>query len=250
MTITGRQRGRTGHRRQDATSVWLRTPRATREGPALSPARIVEEAVALLDEAGVEGLTMRRLADRLGAGVTTLYWHVETKDDMVDLALDAIFGETPVPSEAPDARTWRDGVVGVLNDWRATMLRHPWSAALLQRPTLGPNLLARMEYLQAALVSAGFSDQRLTAATWTLYNYVMGATVAKASHELSADDRQTAQQRLHDQRDRYPTLSASDYMLQDDWDGTFTTGLTYLLDGIAADSAPVKGADGCEIASK
>lgn len=176
---------------------------------------------------------MRRLAERLDAGVTTLYWHVETKDDMVDLALDAIFAETAVPSRAPDAGTWRDGVAALLVDWRATMLRHPWSAALLQRPTLGPNLLARMEYLQAALVSAGFAGQSLTAATWTLYNYVMGATVAKASHDLSPEDRQSAQRRLQDQSDRYPTLVASDYMLQEDWDGTFTTGLGYVLDGIA-----------------
>lgn len=59
------------------------------------------------------------------------------------------------------------------------------------------------------------------------------ATVAKASHDLSDADRDAAQQRLHDERDRYPTLSASEYMLQDDWDGTFATGLQYVLDGIA-----------------
>lgn len=177
---------------------------------------------------------MRRLAERLGAGVTTLYWHVETKDDMVDLALDAIFAEGRAPAAAPDAATWREDVAALLLDWRATMLRHPWSAALLQRPTLGPNLLTRMEFLQAALTSAGFAGRQLTVATWTLYNYVMGATVAKASHDLSAADRDAAQARLRELSDRYPTLAANDYMLQDDWDGTFATGLEYVLDGIAA----------------
>ena len=53
--------------------------------------RIVEEALALLDEGqGIEGLTMRQLAERMGSGVTSLYWHVDNKDDIVDLALDAI----------------------------------------------------------------------------------------------------------------------------------------------------------------
>lgn len=235
--------------------MWLRAPRVSREGPPLSQARIVEEAVKLLDEQGIDGLTMRRLAERLGSGVTTLYWHVDTKDDVVDLALDAIFaqlpppdadqapdaGREPTPSRIPDPDHWREAIADLLHDWRAAMLRHPWSAALLQRPTLGPNLLARMEFLQATLVAAGLTGSRLTAATWTLYNYVMGATVARASHDLSDEDRAAAQQRLHDQSDRYPTLSAHEYMLKDDWEAAFTTGLTYVLNGIAADADPRAG---------
>lgn len=200
----------------------------------------MEAAVALLDEEGIDGLTMRRLAERIGSGVTTLYWHVDTKDDVVDLALDAIFATTPVPTGTDRGDEWRADVVAMLLDWRTAMLRHPWSAALLQRPTLGPNLLARMEFLQATLVGAGFSGPRLAAATWTLYNYLMGATVARASFDLSADDREAAQQRLRDRSDQYPTLSAQDYMLEDDWDGTFTRGLGYVLDGIAA-AAPGSG---------
>ncbi|WP_406300611.1 TetR/AcrR family transcriptional regulator C-terminal domain-containing protein (plasmid) [Embleya sp. NBC_00888] len=121
-------------------------------------------------------------------------------------------------------------------DWRATMLRHPWSAALLQRPTLGPNVLARMEFLQAALVRADFTGRRLNSATWALYNHLMGATVARAGFALSVEDREAAQRQLHDLSDRYPTLSANDYMLQDDWDATFTSGLAYVLDGITASS--------------
>lgn len=62
----------------------------------------------------------------------------------------------------------------------------------------------------------------------------MGATVARAGFQMSAEDRETAQQRLRDRSDEYPTLSANEYMLEDDWDGTFLTGLGYVLDGIAA----------------
>ncbi|WSM10287.1 TetR/AcrR family transcriptional regulator C-terminal domain-containing protein [Streptomyces sp. NBC_01716] len=196
---------------------------------------MVEEAVALLDEEGIDGLTMRRLAERIGSGVTTLYWHVDTKDDVVDLALDAILGELPPARPGDTGGTeWRAAIVALLVDWRTTMLRHPWSAALLQRPTLGPNLLSRMEFLQATLVRPGFTGTHLHAATWTLYDYLMGATVARASFQMSAEDRETAQQRLRDRSDAYPTLSANEYMLEDDWDGTFVTGLGYVLDGIAA----------------
>ncbi|MFF2941752.1 TetR/AcrR family transcriptional regulator C-terminal domain-containing protein [Streptomyces niveus] len=198
----------------------------------------MDEAVALLDEEGIDGLTMRRLAERIGSGVTTLYWHVDTKDDVVDLALDAILGELPpgdgAAGNAAADGEWRAAIVALLVDWRTTMLRHPWSAALLQRPTLGPNLLARMEFLQATLVRPGFTGAHLHTATWTLYNYLMGATVARASFQLSDEDRETAQRRLRDRSEEFPTLSAHQYMLEDDWDGTFVTGLAYVLDGIAA----------------
>lgn len=194
----------------------------------------MDEAVALLDEEGIDGLTMRRLAERIGSGVTTLYWHVDTKDDVVDLALDAILGELPpADGEGADGE-WRAAIVALLVDWRTTMLRHPWSAALLQRPTLGPNLLARMEFLQATLVRTGFTGAHLHTATWTLFSYLMGATVARASFRLSDDDREAAQRRLGDRSEEFPTLSAHRYMLEDDWDGTFVTGLGYVLDGIAA----------------
>ena len=215
-------------------SVWLRPIRATREEPPpLTRARIVDEAVALLDELGIEGLTMRRLAERLGSGVTTLYWHVDNKEDVVDLALDSIFAALTAFSDANSGK-WRDEIVALLVDWRASMLRHPWSAALLQRPALGPNLLDRLEFLHAALVRGGLSGPRLTASTWTLYNYVMGATVARASLDLSEADRDAAQQRLREMSDRYPTLSAANHLLEDDWDGTFIQGLHFVLDGIDA----------------
>jgi AcrR family transcriptional regulator len=72
-------------------NVWSRSQKAPRQ--TLTLERIVAEAVALLDEEGVGRLTMRRLAERLDTGSTTLYWHVKTKDDVLDLAMDEVFGE-------------------------------------------------------------------------------------------------------------------------------------------------------------
>src|SRR5437868_11770395 len=130
-----------------AGDIWLRQPRGRREAPPLSRERIVAEAIALLDEEGADRLTMRRLAERLGTGSTTLYWHLDTKDDVIDLAVDAIFGETPIPKRHSD--DWRADLTALLTGWRATLLRHPWTAALAanRRPLLGPNFLAWMEFL-------------------------------------------------------------------------------------------------------
>ncbi|MDH4986520.1 TetR/AcrR family transcriptional regulator C-terminal domain-containing protein [Aminobacter anthyllidis] len=199
--------------------------------PPLSLERIVATAVELLDAQGVDGLTMRRLADRLGSGVMSLYWHVDGKEDVFDLALDSVL-EYGGPPQACEPQDWREEVVGVLEDWRASMLRHPWSASLLPRRALGPNILGRLELLSKTLSGAGVADADLNVAIWSLWNHVMGSTT-RASFELSDDDRAAAQQRLARRSERYPTIERSRLLLDSDWDGTFRKGLDFLLDGLA-----------------
>ncbi|MEU6041354.1 TetR/AcrR family transcriptional regulator C-terminal domain-containing protein [Actinomadura sp. NPDC047616] len=213
-------------------SVWLRPRRARRDAPPLTRERIVAEAVALLDEEGPDRLTMRRLAERLGTGSTTLYWHVETKDDVLDLALDAILGEFPVPARTGD---WRADATALLAEWRAAMLRHPWSAALLGRPLLGPNVLARTEYLHAVLVDAGFTGPRLVAAAYGLANFVVGSALMQVSSTGEDQTRRTADELLARHRDLYPTLAAHGHPSANDWDTAFTQSLTWLLTGMTPD---------------
>jgi AcrR family transcriptional regulator len=202
-----------------------------REEPPLSLERIVATAIELLDAQGIDGLTMRRLADRLGSGAMSLYWHVDNKEEVFDLALDAVLAYGgPQTVEAQD---WRGHVVHMLEDWRACMLRHPWSASLLPRRALGPNILARLELLSRTLSGAGVADGDLNVALWSLWNYVIGATTTRASFDLSDDDRAAAQQRLAGLSERYPTIERSRLLLDNDWDGAFRKGLDFLLDGLA-----------------
>ncbi|GAB2635570.1 TetR/AcrR family transcriptional regulator [Nocardia goodfellowii] len=226
ITTQGKSGPKTGGR-----NVWLKPARTPRDEPTLNRTRIVEEALALLDSEGIERLTMRRLAERLGHGSTTLYWHVDTKDDVLDLCLDAIYGEIARPEDTGD---WRREITAMLTGWRTVMLRHRWSATLVGRPMIGPNILAHMEFLQSALLRAGLTDSRLAAATWGLYNLVMGASVTRAGWLMPAEEQAQAHQHLTTHSDRYPTLAAHGYMLDEDWDGAFTRSLDYLLDGIQA----------------
>lgn len=200
--------------------------------PPLSRERIVAAAVELLDAQGVDGLTMRRLADRLGSGVMSLYWYVDNKEGVFDLALDSVL-EYRGPPPIAGSGNWREDVVHMLEDWRASMLRHPWSASLLPRQVLGPNVLGRLELLSKALSGAGVADADLNVAIWSLWNYVMGATITRASFDLSDDDRAAAQQHLEQLSGRHPTIERSRLLLDDDWDGVFRKGLGFLLDGLA-----------------
>ena len=199
---------------------------------ALSIERIVATAVELLDAEGVDGLKMRRLADRLGAGAMSLYWHVDNKEEVFDLALDSAL-EYRGPPQGIEATDWRGAIFHMLEDWRASMLRHPWSASLLPRRALGPNILSRLELLGKTLSKAGVTDADLNVAIWSLWNYVIGATITRANFELSDDDRAAAQQRLTDLNQHYPTIERSRLLLDNDWDGAFRKGLDFLLDGLA-----------------
>lgn len=198
----------------------------------LSLERIVATAVALLDAEGVDGLTMRKLADRVGSGAMSLYWHVANKEAVFDLALDSVLEYRELqPPAGPQG--WRGDVVHMLEDWRATMLRHPWSASLLPRRALGPSMLGRLEVLSRALSGAGVADADLNVAIWSLWNHVMGATITRGNFELSADDKTAAQQRLTSLSERYPTIERSRLLLDGDWDGAFRRGLDFLLDGLS-----------------
>ncbi|MET2826831.1 TetR/AcrR family transcriptional regulator [Mesorhizobium shangrilense] len=200
--------------------------------PPLSRQRIVAGAVELLDAQGVDGLTMRRLADRLGSGVMSLYWHVDNKEDVFDLALDSVL-EYREPPQMVASQDWRGKVVYLLEDWRASMLRHPWSVSLLPRRALGPNMLSRLELLSKTLSGAGVAAADMNVAIWSLWTYVMGATITRASFDLSDDDRAAAQQRLTRLSEHYATIERSRLLLDDDWDGIFRKGLGFLLDGLS-----------------
>lgn len=229
----GKSRGNNGRTGSGAgQSVWLRRPAAPRQEPPLTRERIIEAAIALLDEEGMDRLTMRRLAERLGTGATTLYWHIDTKDDVIDLCFDAIFAEAALPDGHEG--TWREDVVALLSGCRAMLLRHPWSSALplFQRPSMGPNFLGWLEFLQSTLARAGLKDRQIQATCWLLYNHVLGSAASQSNLQWTRDDRVAAQEQLREQRESFPTLVAYEYILDEGWEENFHLGLTFVLDGL------------------
>ena len=217
-----------------AAPVWLRDERRApaRRAEPLSLERIVAAAVVELDAHGAERLTMRRLAQRLEVTSTALYWHVTTKEDLLDLAVDAVLGEVVLP----DAQTRpRSALRSLLTGWRTTMLAHPWSPTLLARPLLGPHSLARMEFLQAMLSRAGLAGAELASATRLLADLVVGAAVIDASWRRL--DRATLVPRVRahigDREDLYPTLSSSGFAEEGPSDDElFEAGLDRVLDAL------------------
>lgn len=150
--------------------------------PALSRDAIVREAVLMLDAEGIEALSMRKLGGRLNAGATSLYRHVATKDALMELAVDEVFGEIAIPPASQATRDWRAAATDAAQSFRATALRHPWLASVLGQAGLaylGPNLMSVTERLAALFTAAGFPDPR--GAIDTLLSCVIGFSTTEAA---------------------------------------------------------------------
>ncbi len=132
----------------------------------------------MLDEAGIEELSMRarRPAER---GRDLPVPHVATKGELMELAVDEVFGEIAVPAAGPD---WRADVAGLAGSFRATALRHPWLVSVLGQAGLaylGPQLMSVTEALASLFSAAGFADPR--GALDTVLAYVIGVSTTEAA---------------------------------------------------------------------
>ena len=132
--------------------VARRRPAAGRK-PTLSVPVIVAAAIEVLDEAGYAGLTMRRVADRLGTGAASLYAHVSGREELLELVFDALVGQ--VKLEEPDPARWREQVHRLMRDLRDILASHTDAAlAGLGRVPTTPQTLAAAEVLTGVLRAA------------------------------------------------------------------------------------------------
>lgn len=149
----------------------------------LSRAQIVAAAIKLIDAEGLDGFSMRRLGQELGAGATSLYWHVKDKDQLIDLVLDEIVEEVRLDDD-PEL-PWRERAALLAREFRAVLKRHRHLAPLFgARIGVGPNTLRGMEHLLSVLRAGGFEGDRLTLAFASILTYALGSAVMD-SRELS-----------------------------------------------------------------
>jgi len=214
---------------QGPPTIWLKPAKRVRDVPALTRDRIVEAAVELLDIRGKDGFTIRKLAEHLNAGAASLYWHVETRDDVLELALDSVLGEISLPAEPLE---WENELVRFLKDWRQTLLRHPWSTSLFGfRPLLGPNALARSQHLRATLARAGLPEADTIHAGYTLSNFMLGSVATQVAWQAGNETATRARVAsfLRDNAAKYPSLSSQIEGEPDDWDESFSRGLSWII---------------------
>lgn len=173
-------------RRPARASVWLED-KARRGGAArggqpsgLDRDRITAAAVRLLDAEGLARFSMRRLAAELNVTAMSVYWYVDTKDDLLELALDAVFGEirrpgaVPADGEEPTA-DWRDLLRELAAEYREMLVRHPWVSPLAGNfLNIGPNSLEFSFAVQRVIRRTGLPVSAQTGAISAVFQFVYG----------------------------------------------------------------------------
>jgi AcrR family transcriptional regulator len=168
-----------------SVQVWRRErPEPRRRAPSVE--RIVAHAIEIADAEGLAAVSMRRVAGDLGSGTASLYRYVTSRDELVELMVDAVQGEGDPPVPRGD---WRADLTDTAHRLRSALLRHPWlGPELAGRPTLGPNSLRRTE--NALTAAAGLTDDIDLAAgvVGTVLAYVLGAVAGEIA-DLQAQRR-------------------------------------------------------------
>jgi AcrR family transcriptional regulator len=215
--------------------------------PTLSVPVIVAAAIEVLDEAGFAGLTMRRVAERLGAGAASLYAHVSGREELLELVFDALVGQ--VKLEEPDPARWREQVHRLMRNFRDILASHTDAAlAGLGRVPTAPQTLAAAEVLTGVLRAGGLTDRVIALGFDQLVLYVSASAYeAGLYRKTNPAELERYFAGVHAfyaslPRDRYPVLtSVAPDMTGVDADDRFEFGLGVLIAGLEAASAAEKG---------
>jgi AcrR family transcriptional regulator len=146
----------------------------------LSRERILAAALELVDDGGLEALSMRKLGQRLGYEAMSLYNHVRNKDDVIDGILDLVLAETEPPAPGGD---WRSAVRRSAISVHDALGRHTWAAGLLM--AAGHVRDARIDYMNRLLErlrTAGFSAETTYHAYHALDGHIFGFSMWQAGH--------------------------------------------------------------------
>jgi AcrR family transcriptional regulator len=213
---------------------------------------IVDAAIALADAEGVEAVSMRRLARDLRAGPMSLYWYVESKDDLLDLMLDRVQGDMSFPELSGD---WRADLRSFARLSRAALKRHPWAIDLLGlRPPSGPNDAHNADLLFGIFLGLGVTPNTAVRLAMSFNTFLEGAVrnetleirgereMADALSRMSEEDRETLYDEFFNrvsESGEYPSIARimaagidpDDPATRDE---RFEFGLELILDGIAA----------------
>jgi AcrR family transcriptional regulator len=155
--------------------IWLRDEPGTRRA-AHSRTEIAAAAVAIADEEGFEAVSMRRVAQALGAGTMTLYHYVRNKDELLTLMHDAVMGEVLVP-EGQLPADWRAALMMIATRSREAFKRHPWTLDRVGDSTVGPNGVRHFEQSLEAVAHAGLAVRERLHLLGLVDEYVFGFTL-------------------------------------------------------------------------
>ena len=145
----------------------------------LTREQIVATAIELLDAEGIDALSMRRLAQRLGSAATSMYWHVGNKENLVVLAGDQVWTGIELPDITREG--WRAAAASLARNTYDLLTRHHWLVPATSTHFIyGPGMARYQDHTYAVYEAAGFAGTDLDHAYETVFNFVLGTALGKS----------------------------------------------------------------------
>ena len=201
----------------------------------LSRDTVINAAMNLVGEEGLDGLSMRKLAAALGVQAMSLYNHVRSREDLLDCLVERVVSEYEIPAVGRD---WKEAMRRRARSVYRVLLRHPWAITLLlTRENSGPNMFGFVDATLGCLVTAGFSYSLADHAWNAMDNHIYGYTLQEVSFPFEKDQYADAAAEYQDQiaTGEYPHLAAiSKLIMNGEYSGIhdFDFGLDIILDGL------------------
>jgi hypothetical protein len=180
---------------------------ATKKTVPLSRERIVTTAVRLADAGGFQSLSMRNIAEELGAGTMALYRHVANKDDLLDDMVDVVFAEMYPPAIGG---RWTHELRERGLSARSALQRHPWAVGLMEtRMHPGPASATHHNATMGCLREAGFGFREAVHAYNLLDAYIYGFALQESTipFETPEESGDMAANTVGERGDEYPYLA-------------------------------------------
>ena len=220
-------------------------PRSTRTRPAkpaLSEDGILEVAMRILREEGLEAVTMRRLAAELDTGPASLYVYVSGRDQLRSAMLDRVAGQ--IPLQAPDPARWREQLHALMNDLVAALSSHPGIAMVaVANPPTGERTLLVAEHLMGILRAGGIRDQDAAWSADILPLIATASAIEADAYRARGDQAETEEEMIARLSaaftalppERFPNITAiAPLMVSGDGDERFAFAIDVILDGLVA----------------
>ncbi|KQU96000.1 TetR family transcriptional regulator [Ensifer sp. Root31] len=196
---------------------------------------IIRTALDLLNEVGVDNLTTRKLAERLGVQQPALYWHFKNKRALLDALSDAMLAENHAHSAPKEKDDWRSFLVGNARSFRLALLAYRDGARIHAGTRPSAPLLGAAEAQLRLLCDAGFSASDAAHALITISYFTVGAVLEQQAREKDDGERDGVISSMA----MYPLLrSAIDILDEAGPDAAFDHGLAVILDGLEEKSLP------------
>lgn len=214
----------------------------TKPRAPLTREQVVEAALRLMDDEGLEAVSMRRVAREVGVEAMSLYHHVRDKEDLLDGVVERVMGEFEFPPVEP-GEDWMSYGREIARGWRRMLRRHPNVMTLFahrHKPMRSIDSMRPMEVALRALRETGLSVEDSVRAFQVIGGYIMGYVMMEHGRMFTPGDDDVDAATLVAQlpADELPALAAAlPYMADCDVDDQFDFGLDLMLEGIRARAA-------------